>query len=80
MNTGDNERAPDHPPTVMITVLVAIALQVLVGGMRFVDGSILLQFSRFGFHAHLQDFSQYLFDSQLKVIFYTFFISILRLV
>jgi hypothetical protein len=51
-----------------IALLLAIALQIICGGMRFVDGSMLLQFSQVGFHAQLQDFSQYLFDSPLKVL------------
>ena len=46
----------------------AIFLQIICGGIRFVDGSILLQFSQFGFRAELKEFSQYLFDSPLKVL------------
>lgn len=46
-----------------------IVLQVICGGVRFVDGSVLLQFSQAGFQAKLQDFSQYLFDSPLKIMF-----------
>jgi hypothetical protein len=47
----------------------AIVLQVVCGGVRFVDGSMLLQFSQAGFQANLKDFSQYLFDSPLKILF-----------
>jgi hypothetical protein len=46
----------------------AAVLQVVCGGIRFVDGSMLLQFSQTGFQANLQEFSQYLFDSPLKIL------------
>ena len=46
----------------------AIVLQILCGGVRFVDGSILLQFSQNGFEANIEDTSQFLFDSPLKVL------------
>src|SRR5262245_34146615 len=46
----------------------AVVLQIVCGGIRFVDGSMLLQFSQTGFQAKLQDFSQYLFDSPLKIL------------
>ena len=49
-------------------LLIAASLQVLFGGIRCVDGSMLLQFSRFGFGAELNDFAQYLYDSPLKII------------
>lgn len=45
----------------------AAFLQVGIGGLRFVDGSMLIQFSTVGFQAELSDFSQYLFDSPLKI-------------
>jgi hypothetical protein len=50
-------------------VFSAAILQVVCGGIRFVDGSMLVQFSQAGFDARLQDFSQYLFDSPLKIMF-----------
>ena len=63
----------EAPRTVTASTTAAIlagaaALQVVLGGMRFVDGSMLLQFSQVGFQAQLQDSSQYLFDSPLKIV------------
>ncbi|HTR84578.1 MAG TPA: hypothetical protein VMI56_08875 [Reyranella sp.] len=48
---------------------VAVILQVLLGGVRPVDGGVLAALARDGFHAQLSPFSQYLFDSPLKIIF-----------
>lgn len=47
---------------------VALFLQVLVGGVRPVDGSMLIHFAESGFGAQLPtNFAQYLFDSPLKM-------------
>ena len=51
-----------------LVVLAAIG-QVVLGGVRFVDGSALIKLATFGFDAHLKSFSQYLFDSPLKIAF-----------
>lgn len=46
----------------------AIFLQLLVGGLRPVDGSMLVHFAQDGFGTRLPtNFAQYLFDSPLKV-------------
>jgi len=47
---------------------IAIAAQVLFGGMRPVDGSVLATLARDGFRAELPPFAQYLFDSPLKIV------------
>lgn len=49
-------------------LIAAAALQVLIGGVRFVDGTMLMQFANVGFDAKLNDFSQYLFDSPMKIL------------
>lgn len=53
---------------VLAFTAIAVFLQVLVGGIRPVDGSMLGHFARNGFGAQLPThFAQYLFDSPLKV-------------
>ena len=53
---------------VLAFTAIAVFLQVLVGGIRPVDGSMLGYFARNGFGAQLPThFAQYLFDSPLKV-------------
>lgn len=53
---------------VLTFAAVAVFLQVLVGGVRPVDGSMLAYFAHNGFSAQLPtNFAQYLFDSPLKV-------------
>ena len=50
-------------------VTIAAIGQILLGGVRFVDGGSLMLLAADGFHAHLKEFSQYLFDSPLKIAF-----------
>lgn len=47
----------------------AVAAQIVFGGLRPVDGSILARLARDGFRAELPAFAQYLFDSPLKIVF-----------
>lgn len=47
---------------------IAIAVQIVFGGMRPVDGSVLAVLARDGFRAELPAFAQYLFDSPLKIV------------
>ncbi|HYD05866.1 MAG TPA: hypothetical protein VEC60_09075, partial [Reyranella sp.] len=46
----------------------AVVAQVLMGGIRPVDGSMLARLAREGFAAELPPFAQYLFDSPLKIV------------
>ncbi len=47
--------------------ILAIALQVIVGGLRPVDGSVIAEFAKNGFDAKVSVFGSYLFDSPLKI-------------
>lgn len=57
----------DSWPRVIAFSVFAVFVQVLFGGIRPVDGGVLAQFGRDGFAAQLMPFSQYLFDSPLKI-------------
>jgi hypothetical protein len=48
---------------------IAVAAQIVFGGMRPVDGSVIATLARDGFRAELPAFAQYLFDSPLKIVF-----------
>src|SRR4051812_5584418 len=62
-------RSIDTWQGVLAFTAVAIFLQMLLGGIRPVDGSMLGHFARNGFGAQLPtNFAQYLFDSPLKVV------------
>lgn len=71
MNYSSRDVSQSAGQAHMTTLLLfsAAALQVVWGGVRFVDGGALLQFSQVGFQAQLQLTSQYLFDSPLKILF-----------
>ena len=65
----DRSHRSDVTRLTSLILLGAAALQVVCGGVRFQDGSVLLQLTQFGFQANLEDFSQFLFDSPLKILF-----------
>ncbi|MGC8536208.1 MAG: hypothetical protein ACP5QR_11875 [Rhizomicrobium sp.] len=54
-------------PGLLSLVTIAAIAQIILGGVRFVDGGALMMLAADGFHAHLKEFSQYLFDSPLKI-------------
>lgn len=56
-------------PAVLVFCAAAVALQILLGGIRAVDGTALALVARDGFAAELPAFSQYIFDSPLKILF-----------
>jgi hypothetical protein len=54
---------------VLVFCAIAAGLQILLGGIRAVDGTSLAQVAQDGFSASIENFSQYIFDSPLKVLF-----------
>lgn len=69
MAPSDGTRGPDASARkTALFVGVALLLQTLYSGIRFVDGSALLALARDGFAAQIPSFGQYLFDSPLKVL------------
>ena len=62
-------RSLDSWPAVIGFCGVAIAVQVILGGIRPGNGSILAQFARDGFGAQVSTFAEYLFDSPLQILF-----------
>jgi hypothetical protein len=54
--------------SVLWLVGMAIAAQIVFGGLRPVDGSVISTLARDGFRAELPAFAQYLFDSPLKIV------------
>ena len=54
---------------VLVFCLVAVGLQILVGGIRAVDGTALAMAAKDGFAAEIPAFAQYIFDSPLKILF-----------
>ena len=62
-------RSLDSWPAVIGFCGLAIGIQVVLGGVRPVGGSILAQFAKNGFNSQVTTFAEYLFDSPLKIFF-----------
>jgi len=63
-------RAPlESWQSVLWLAAAAVTAQLVFGGIRAVDGSVLAKLARDGFRAELPAFAQYLFDSPLKIVF-----------
>ena len=54
--------------SVLWLAAMAVAAQIVFGGLRPVDGSVISALARDGFRAELPAFAQYLFDSPLKIV------------